>query len=113
MPDKIGEGVRERKEIRGGRAGKEEYREACRKGRRSGGERERKEIRRSVGEDVRERKEIGEGTDGAGCVWQFCNLPHGCQIHFSIKKRMAQKSIFIHQTLYMCITSSITSTNMI
>ena len=50
VPYKTGEGVRERKEIGGGRARKE-------------GDR--------------------EGTDGAGCVWQFRNLPHGCHIHIS------------------------------
>ena len=84
----------ERKEIR--RAGKEgdqeerkEIRRTCGKGRRSGG-RAGKEGDR---EDVRERKEIGRavGTDGAECVWQFCNLPHGCHLHISFIENFMKK----------------------
>ena len=69
MPDKIGEGVRERKEIGGGRARKEGDREACRKG---------NKLRGRAGKEGDR-----EGTDSAGCVWQFPNRPHGCHIHIS------------------------------
>ena len=61
----------------------QERKEITRKGRRSGGCAKKKGDRK----DVHERKEIGRAaeTDVAGCLWQFCNLPHGCHLHILFK----------------------------
>ena len=60
VPDKIGEDVRERKEIGGGR------------------ERKKKKSRGRAKKEGNQKR-----IDGVGCVWQFRNLPHGCHIHIS------------------------------